>query len=234
MRSKRARGEQPLEAALSDLASALNAIGVPWMIIGGIAVIARGVRRMTTDIDAAVRGDGVEVRSLLKALAKKRILPRIDDLERFAAESLVLLLKHQPTGIDLDVSLAWTDFEHEAIAASSEAAFGAVKAPMAQAADLIVFKAIAGRPKDLEDATSLLVLYPELNRERLRDRVNGLAAIAEAPELANGLEAVFAVVPARPARPTLVRVPKRRGSPSAKAKPAPVRGSRSKPKKTQR
>jgi hypothetical protein len=29
------------------------------MVIGGIAVIARGVRRLTTDIDAAVRGDAI-------------------------------------------------------------------------------------------------------------------------------------------------------------------------------
>jgi len=46
-----------LEVAFADLGSALTATGVPWMVIGGIAVIARGVRRMTTDIDAAVRGD---------------------------------------------------------------------------------------------------------------------------------------------------------------------------------
>ena len=52
--------------------------------IGGIAVIARGVRRMTTDIDAAVRGDQVDVATFLDALAKKRIVPRINDVERFA------------------------------------------------------------------------------------------------------------------------------------------------------
>jgi hypothetical protein len=44
---------------------------------------------------------------------------RIRDAERFAGESLVLLLKHQPTGVELDVSMAGTDFEHEALAASS-------------------------------------------------------------------------------------------------------------------
>jgi hypothetical protein len=43
------------------------------MIIGGIAVIARGVRRFTADIDAAVRGDQVDVDTLLASLAKKRI-----------------------------------------------------------------------------------------------------------------------------------------------------------------
>lgn len=79
------------------------------MVIGGIAVIARGVRRMTTDIDATVRGDQLDVASLLKALAKKRIAPRIRDAERFASESLVLLLKHQPTDVEIDVSMAWTD-----------------------------------------------------------------------------------------------------------------------------
>jgi hypothetical protein len=42
------------------------------MVIGGIAVIARGVRRMTTDIDAAVRGDRIDVAALVRALAKKR------------------------------------------------------------------------------------------------------------------------------------------------------------------
>src|SRR5215468_2335917 len=153
MRSKRGRGEQKLEAALADLAAALNATAVPWMVIGGIAVIARGVRRMTTDIDAAVRGDQLDIASLLKALAKKQIIPRIRDAERFASESLVLLLKHQPTGVELDVSTAWTDFELEALAACSLTTFGAARAPMAQAEDLVVFKAIAGRPKDMQDAT---------------------------------------------------------------------------------
>jgi len=31
------------------------------MVIGGIAVIAHGVQRMTTDIDAVVQGDAVSV-----------------------------------------------------------------------------------------------------------------------------------------------------------------------------
>jgi hypothetical protein len=146
VRSKHGRGEQ-LEEALGALASVLNVTGAPWMVIGGIAVIARGVRRMTTDIDAAVRGDRVEVSALVKLLGRGRIVPRIENAEEFAGVSLVLLLKHEPTGVEFDVSLAWTDFEHEAIAASTVAAFGTVNAPMAQAADLVVFKAIAGRAK---------------------------------------------------------------------------------------
>jgi hypothetical protein len=170
VRSKRGPGDQRLETALADLVNALNAARVSWMVIGGIAVIARGVRRMTTDIDAAVRGDQSDVGSLLRALAKHQIVARIDDAERFASESLVLLLKHQSTGVEFDVSMAWTDFEQEAIAAASITSFGSVEAPMARPEDLIVFKAIAGRPKDIEDATALFVLYPKLDRNRIRVR----------------------------------------------------------------
>jgi hypothetical protein len=229
VRSKPGRGSQRLEKALADLASALNATGVPWMVIGGIAVIARGVRRMTTDIDATVRGDQADVASLVRALAKKRIVPRIDNAERFASESLVLLLRHGPTGVEFDVSMAWTDFEHAAIAASSIAAFGVVKAPMARPEDLIVFKAIAGRPKDIEDATALLVLYPKLDRNWLRGRVSQLAALADEPELATGLETAIATSATKPGR---VRERKKPPKPSAEIKRRTDRATRIKSKNT--
>lgn len=229
MRSKPGRGSQRLEKALADLASALNATGVPWMVIGGIAVIARGVRRMTTDIDATVRGDQADIGSLVRALAKKRIVPRIDNAERFASESLVLLLRHAPTGVEFDVSMAWTDFEHAAIAASSVAAFGVVKAPMARPEDLIVFKAIAGRPKDIEDAAALLVLYPKLDRNWLRGRVSQLAALADEPELATGLETAIATSATKPGR---VRERKKPPKPSAEIKRRTVRATRTKSKNT--
>jgi hypothetical protein len=199
------------------------------MVIGGIAVIARGVRRMTTDIDATVRGDQADVASLVRALAKKRIVPRIDNAERFASESLVLLLRHGPTGVEFDVSMAWTDFEHAAIAASSVAAFGVVKAPMARPEDLIVFKAIAGRPKDIEDAAALLVLYPKLDRNWLRGRVSQLAALADEPELATGLETAIATSATKPGR---VRERKKPPKPSAEIKRRTDRATRTKSKNT--
>lgn len=200
------RADRRLEQALADLTAALEATGAPWMVIGGIALIARGVRRFTTDIDAAVRGDEVAIPSLLAKLARRHIVPRIGDAERFAKENLVLLLEHAPSGVELDLSLAWTEFEHEAIASAKVAAFGAVKAPMARPEDLIVFKAIAGRGKDIEDATALLVLYPKLDLVRIRDRVRQLADLADAPELAVGLEAMIAkILPGR-AIPSPVKV----------------------------
>ncbi len=45
-------GVPDLRAALAALASALRSIDKPAMLIGGLAVIARGVPRVTIDIDA--------------------------------------------------------------------------------------------------------------------------------------------------------------------------------------
>ncbi len=188
---RRIQAEGRLEDALSALVRALTACGAPWMIIGGVAIIARGVRRMTTDVDAVVQGDAIAPDALIAVLSKHRIQPRIDDALGFARENLVLLLRHEPTGVDLDVSLAWSGFEREAIEARTEAKYGRVKAWMATPEDLIVFKAVAARPKDLEDAETLLVLYPAVDVERVRRRVLELAELAGDEELAVSFERVI-------------------------------------------
>jgi hypothetical protein len=81
MRKKRIprSGERLLEDALAALSRALSDAGAPWTIIDGIAIIARGVRRFTTDIDAAVRGDAVRPDELIETLERHDILPRIED-----------------------------------------------------------------------------------------------------------------------------------------------------------
>jgi hypothetical protein len=63
---------------------------------------------------------------------------------------------------------------------------------MARAEDLVVFKALAARPKDIEDAAALILMRPTIDLARVRRRVADLAALAEEPRLVEGLEQVIA------------------------------------------
>jgi hypothetical protein len=170
----------------------MDQAGAPWMIIGGIAIIARGVRRMTGDIDAVVQGDAVSLDTLVASLKRRQIVARIENAKTFARANLVFLARHAPTGVDLDISLAWTAFEIEAIAEREQTAYGQVRVPMARAEDLVIFKALAARPKDMEDASTLLALHRKVDIARIRRRLSELAQLAEEPTLIDGLEAVIA------------------------------------------
>lgn len=185
-------GERLLEDALEALGRALDEAGAPWMIIGGIAVIAHGVRRFTTDVDAAILGDSVAIAPLLAVLARHGIAARVPDVRAFAEQNLVLLLRHEASGVDLDLSLAWSSFERDAIAARAPTRFGRVCLPMSAPDDLVVFKSVAGRPKDQEDVEALLVLHPEVDVSRARRRLRELAELIEAPELVDAFDAVAA------------------------------------------
>jgi hypothetical protein len=186
--------EHRLERALEALTRALDACGAPWTVIGGVAVIARGVRRMTTDVDAVVLGSAITQADALTALARHGLVPRIADAEAFAAAHLVMLLRHEATGVDIDLSFGWTEFESHAIAASTRARFGTVRAPIARPEDLVVLKAIAARPIDLQDATTLLLMHPDVDVAAISRRVGELATLAEAPELVAGFDTLLDAV----------------------------------------
>ncbi len=98
---------------------------------------------------------------------------------------------------------------------------------MARPEDLIVFKAIAGRGRDMDDLTALLTLYPKVDLVRIRARVQELAALADAPTISVGLEA--AITASRKVRSMgAVRAP------GQKAARGLARTGRAKPKKARR
>lgn len=190
-----------LGSALLALSKGLNATGAPWMCIGGIAVIAQGVRRTTTDIDVTVRGEGVHLDAFVKALARHGIRPRINDALKFARSSQVLLLEHSASGVALDVSLAWLSFEHEALAARIPINFAGVIVPAARPEDLLIYKVFAGRPHDLQDAESLLLMHKKsIDLTRVRAVLSQLSEMSDEPGGAARLESIIERKRSKPGR----------------------------------
>lgn len=179
--------------ALSDLTAALAQVPSPSMIIGGVAVIARGVPRQTIDIDATVWAEHVSIEELFAVLAIHRIEPRIPDAAAFATQRQVLLLRHRPTGTPLELSLAWLEFEREALERATPVDFGGVRVRVATAEDLVVFKAVAWRDRDRADIERLIVGHAStLDMARIRSLVGQFCEILEVPERAAEFDALVA------------------------------------------
>ncbi len=167
-------------AALRALGDGLEGLGLPWMIIGGVAVIASGVARYTADIDATLSAPEESLERVQAALRERGIEARIESAAAFARDHHVLLLRHESSGVPIDVSLALLPFETEALRASRAIEYAGVTVPVAAVDDLIVYKLVASRPKDIDDAARLLALHgPSLDVARIRRTV---AEFAEALE----------------------------------------------------
>ncbi len=151
-----ARGRSQFTEALESVARFLKATGFAGAVIGGVAVIARGFARSTIDIDATVAAPIDEVGSLVKVAATVGLTPRITGAQRFAKENLVLLLRHQATGVPVDVSLAQQAFEIEAANQAEEISFDGVLIPVPSLTALLIYKLVAGRPQDIRDVEALL------------------------------------------------------------------------------
>jgi len=126
------RADEALIAALGAVARALSDVASPAMVIGGLAVIARGVPRLTADIDVTIAGEGLDLDAFLVTLARQELAPRIGDALEFARRNQVLLLCHGPTGVPVDVSLAWLPFEREALERAESVDFGGVRLQVPQ------------------------------------------------------------------------------------------------------
>ncbi len=110
--------------------------------------------RLTVDIDATVAAQALDVDRMVAALARHGIQPRIPDAVAFARARQVFLAVHQSSGTPVDISLAWLPFEDQALSASTLHDFAGVAIRIPRPEDLVIYKVIASRPKDLQDGAS--------------------------------------------------------------------------------
>jgi len=177
-------------AAFADIAKTLPR---PFMIIGGIAVIARGVPRQTVDVDATIAADGLDVPDLLRQLEAAGFHARIPAALEFAAQNQMLLIRHAPTKTDVDLSLGWLAFELDAIDRATPVDVAGTVVPVAQPDDLVVLKAVAWRPRDQSDIERLVAIHGKsLDLDRLRHTVAQFYALLEEPERMADFDALIA------------------------------------------
>ncbi|NPV59859.1 MAG: hypothetical protein HPY75_09370 [Actinobacteria bacterium] len=150
---------------LARVARELDSAEIPYMIIGGQAVLLYGEPRLTRDIDVTL-GIGVESsQAAIEVSLRAGLRPLPSEVERFIVETYVLPTIDEESGIRVDFIFSQSSYEREAIARARPVEIGGTKVMFASLEDLIVHKVVAGRPRDLEDARIVMAKNPHYDRE---------------------------------------------------------------------
>lgn len=167
---------------------ACTKLGLPYCVIGGVALQRWGEPRFTADADLSVLvKQGEEARAALSLIDE---LPaRIADAAGFAERTRVLLLRSDQ-GVGIDIVLAGLPYEARVISRSSLWRLdNSTRLRTCSAEDLLVMKAFAARDKDWADVTSILERQgSKLNLDLVREELGPLIEAKEQPEITAQLE----------------------------------------------
>jgi predicted nucleotidyltransferase len=177
------RSLEPFRAAIESLQRLLENLNERGVIIGGVAVGFLGKPRFTADVDAVFLLSIQEIPQFLELAQAEHIIPRIPDAADFGHKNRVLLLKHGPTETDIDISLGILPFEEEMVDRATTQSFAGLAIRLPTPEDLIIMKAIAHRPKDLDDIRGVADKNPDLDRHRVEEWVSAFGQALELPDL---------------------------------------------------
>jgi hypothetical protein len=140
----------------------LETHGIPYALIGGLAVSALGRERFTKDVDFTISIDESQAKTLEKLFKGDPIYkvhlisfissPKIPDMFR-------IFWRETP----VDLLVANTDFQKEIVQRALSETVAGRTIKIATPEDLIVLKLLADRPQDQADISVLLKRYQRLD-----------------------------------------------------------------------
>jgi nucleotidyltransferase DUF2204 len=150
------------------------------------------------NVDAlAILPEG-EWANAVSTAARHGILPRIENPLDFARRSRVLLMRHVESGIDIDVTFGGLSFEQAAIDNSKIHDIGGLRVRLPRVEDLLIMKAVARRPKDLQDIEGLLAAHPEADVATVRQWVSEFATAMSTSDMLDDFDKLVARSKSRP------------------------------------
>jgi predicted nucleotidyltransferase len=157
------------QETLSRIASSLHRHGLPYMIIGGQAVLLHGEPRLTRDIDVTLGVNVDHLDDVLAVVQELSLKALAEDIESFVKETMVLPTLDEKTGIRVDFIFSFTPYETEAIKRGKRVTIQGQEVNFASAEDLIIHKVFAGRPRDMEDVKAVISKNPGIDLQYIRN-----------------------------------------------------------------
>lgn len=179
------------EELISRIGAYLVKYNVPYMIIGGQAVLLYGEPRLTRDIDITLGVDTDHTEKLLSITKELSLKPIPKNIESFIKDTMVLPTIDEATGIRVDFIFSFTPYEMEAIKRAKKVMIMGQEVSFASPEDLIVHKIFAGRPRDLEDVRCIILKNPTLDFAYIRKQLKKFDASTEEKVFLNTLDRIL-------------------------------------------
>ncbi len=145
-----------IEKLIKRIAQRLDEDKIPYMVIGGQAVLVYGRPRLTRDIDITL-GIDVDDFALVEKMCKTLKLNMLPEKpEDFAKETRVLPAEEQKSGIRADFIFSFSEYERQAIKRTRPINIDNYPVKFASCEDIIIHKMVSGRAIDEEDVESIL------------------------------------------------------------------------------
>jgi predicted nucleotidyltransferase len=153
------------EKLLKKLASTLKDHNIPYMIIGGQAVLVYGEPRLTKDIDVTL-GIGPDFWEKIKHPIEKIGLKILtENPQEFVKKTFVLPTEDPDSGFRVDFIFSITPYEALAIERAITVQIEDVEIKFTSLEDLVIHKMFAGRPRDIEDIINILEKNPYFDKK---------------------------------------------------------------------
>ena len=156
------------EALLERIARGLDSRGIPYMLIGGQAVLLYGEPRLTRDVDVSLGVGPEKLPTVLDWVHESGWKVLVESPADFVGRTLVLPCAEPASGIRVDLIFTFSTFERQAVQRARSVQIGTTPVRFATVEDLVVHKVVAGRPRDIEDARSILLKNPDLDAGYVR------------------------------------------------------------------
>ena len=181
------------EQLMARLGHALDTARIPYIVIGGQAVLQHGEPRFTRDIDISLGVDNGAVEQVLAAVSQCGLKPLVDSPRTFVERTWILPVHDPATEIRADFAFTFSPFERQAIEHAVRFRIGGCDVAFATAEDLIIHKLFAGRPRDIEDIRGVLARKQgKVDREYLRKWIRQFARLDGKAHLLTQLEELLA------------------------------------------
>ena len=156
------------EEILSKIGACLQDHKIPYMIIGGQAVLLYGEPRLTRDIDITLGINYDALDKILEIAKELSLRPLPENLDSFVRQTMVFPAIDDLTGIRVDFIFSFTPYETAAIRRAKKMLILNQNVFFASPEDVIIHKIFASRPRDLEDVRGIILKNPKLDLTYIR------------------------------------------------------------------